>query len=221
MDYQKHYESLINSRKQMNRVKSKDVAEIYFEDHHIVPKCLGGSNKKENVILLTAREHYIAHWLLWKATRNTKLAFAFISMAFTNKNNRRLTSIQYERARQVQRDIISDYNKGKKRTPEQIEKIRQTHLGSKRCEETKQKMKEAWKKRRLIPVSEETRQKISDANTKTWQNNEELREAARRRKIEYNKIFNTTEFTCPYCGKIGKGPNMKRYHFDKCKEKKC
>ena len=28
-----------------------------------------------------------------------------------------------------------------------------------------------------------------------------------------------TEHTCPHCKKIGKGPNMKRYHFDKCKFK--
>ena len=30
---------------------------------------------------------------------------------------------------------------------------------------------------------------------------------------------NLKEVTCPYCNKIGKGPNMTRYHFDKCKEK--
>jgi len=29
-----------------------------------------------------------------------------------------------------------------------------------------------------------------------------------------------SEHTCPHCGKVGKGPNMKGYHFDKCKEKK-
>lgn len=30
---------------------------------------------------------------------------------------------------------------------------------------------------------------------------------------------NMKEFTCPYCNKIGKGGNMTRYHFDKCKHK--
>jgi hypothetical protein len=29
-----------------------------------------------------------------------------------------------------------------------------------------------------------------------------------------------TEVVCPHCGKVGSGPNMTRYHFDNCKEKK-
>ena len=29
--------------------------------------------------------------------------------------------------------------------------------------------------------------------------------------------WNTIEYTCPHCAKVGKGPNMKRYHFDNCK----
>ncbi len=36
----------------------------YTEKHHIIPKCLGGSNKKENLVSLTAREHFICHLLL-------------------------------------------------------------------------------------------------------------------------------------------------------------
>lgn len=32
--------------------------------------------------------------------------------------------------------------------------------------------------------------------------------------------INRTERTCPHCGKVGKGPNMSRYHFDKCKQRK-
>ena len=31
---------------------------------------------------------------------------------------------------------------------------------------------------------------------------------------------NNIEHKCPHCSKIGKGPAMFRYHFDKCKEKK-
>ena len=103
---------------------------------------------------------------------------------------------------------ISDGNKGKIG--------HQGNLGSKRSEETKQKLKEAWDIRRLTPMSEETKQKISNGSKKVWEN-EELRESARQRRIEFNKIFNSTEHICPHCGKIGKGPNMTRYHFDNCK----
>ena len=40
--------------------------EEYHERHHILPKCLGGSNDKEKLIDLFAREHFIAHKLLFK-----------------------------------------------------------------------------------------------------------------------------------------------------------
>ena len=36
------------------------------EVHHIVPKSMGGSNKKDNLVKLTYKEHYICHLLLTK-----------------------------------------------------------------------------------------------------------------------------------------------------------
>ena len=38
----------------------------YKERHHIIPRCLGGNNTKENLVDLTPEEHYIAHLLLIK-----------------------------------------------------------------------------------------------------------------------------------------------------------
>ena len=111
MDYQKHYNQLIESRKLLNRKKSKDE---YFERHHISPRCIGGSEEISNFILLTPREHYIAHWLLWKALRISKLAHAFRAIAINLKDKRRLTSKQYERARK----IFSECRKGTKHTEE-------------------------------------------------------------------------------------------------------
>ena len=40
--------------------------ECYTEKHHIIPKSMGGLDTKENLVVLTAREHYIAHLLLTK-----------------------------------------------------------------------------------------------------------------------------------------------------------
>jgi 5-methylcytosine-specific restriction endonuclease McrA len=59
MNYKKIYD-LLCSRGQT--VRSLD----YIEKHHIIPKCLGGNDSEENLTRLTAREHYIAHWLLHK-----------------------------------------------------------------------------------------------------------------------------------------------------------
>jgi len=49
--------------KLVTRAKNRIISE-YTEKHHIIPKCLGGSNKKENLVKLTAEEHFMAHKLL-------------------------------------------------------------------------------------------------------------------------------------------------------------
>lgn len=63
MNYKKAYLELVMSRQLLKRRKVKG---DYHEKHHILPKCLGGTNDKENLVLLTFREHYIAHLLLTK-----------------------------------------------------------------------------------------------------------------------------------------------------------
>lgn len=59
MNYKKHYELLINRGK--NRMLSG-----YVERHHIIPKCMGGTDDVENLVQLTPEEHYLAHQLLIK-----------------------------------------------------------------------------------------------------------------------------------------------------------
>jgi len=57
MDYQKIYNQIVERAK--NRVLKN-----YTERHHIIPKCMGGDLKKDNLVRLTAREHFICHMLL-------------------------------------------------------------------------------------------------------------------------------------------------------------
>nr|DAM32444.1 MAG TPA: HNH endonuclease [Caudoviricetes sp.] len=65
MNYQKIYDDLMKKRLE-NPPTGK------FERHHIVPRSLGGSNDKENIVKLTLREHYIAHLLLCRIHRKTQ-----------------------------------------------------------------------------------------------------------------------------------------------------
>lgn len=52
--------------------------EGYAEKHHIIPKCLGGTDESTNIVTLTTREHFIAHWLLHLMyPLDRKLAIAF------------------------------------------------------------------------------------------------------------------------------------------------
>lgn len=48
------------------RLIEKIQPEVYGEIHHILPKCLGGNDIKDNLVKLTAKEHYVVHHLLCK-----------------------------------------------------------------------------------------------------------------------------------------------------------
>lgn len=65
MNYQQVYNNLIERGR--NRV-----LEGYKESHHIVPRCLGGTDDTENLVFLTPEEHYVAHQLLIKIYPNNK-----------------------------------------------------------------------------------------------------------------------------------------------------
>lgn len=73
---------------------------VYFpvsERHHIIPRCMGGSDDDSNLIYLTLREHFVAHKLLCdKYPDNTQLAYALLRMC---DYKREYTEEEYEQAR--------------------------------------------------------------------------------------------------------------------------
>ena len=74
----------------------------YKEQHHILPKSLGGSDDISNLVFLTAKEHFICHCLLTKMTTGPsyhKMLRAFIMMKASNSKQSRYTSSLYETAR--------------------------------------------------------------------------------------------------------------------------
>lgn len=76
MNYEKIYEAIIERRK-------LERPEGYVENHHIVPRCLGGKDEDDNVVAITAREHFLCHWLLVKmytGADKMRLSAAFNSM---------------------------------------------------------------------------------------------------------------------------------------------
>lgn len=95
MDYPKIYQQLID------RARSRQLSG-YKESHHIVPKCLGGTDDPSNLVNLTPEEHYVAHQLLVKIhSNNGRLLYAAIMMCSNRINNklygwlrRRLSSTQ-------------------------------------------------------------------------------------------------------------------------------
>lgn len=59
MNYAKIYDSIIS------RGQSREPIG-YVEKHHIVPRCMGGTDEKENIVSLTPEEHFVCHLLLCK-----------------------------------------------------------------------------------------------------------------------------------------------------------
>lgn len=81
--YLKWYRNII-----LNRLTNPVETSVYSEKHHILPKSLGGTNNIDNIIILTAKEHYITHLLLIKfVTGNSyyKMLCAFNSMNMKSK----------------------------------------------------------------------------------------------------------------------------------------
>lgn len=89
MNYQKIYDNLVK--------KNHDFQDgEYFESHHILPKSLGGKDTNDNLVRLTAREHYIAHALLVKISEQNgdtssynRMLYAFNCMKWGSVNGDR------------------------------------------------------------------------------------------------------------------------------------
>lgn len=97
MNYSKLYNDLIQSRRELNRQKGQG---LYLENHHIVPRCMEGTDDSSNLVLLTAKEHFIAHKLLTKIhPENIKILWAFSAMIKNAKAVRMLTARQFEECR--------------------------------------------------------------------------------------------------------------------------
>jgi hypothetical protein len=153
MDYQNIYYSIIE------KAKTRILTE-YFEEHHIIPKSLGGNNSKENKVLLTAREHFICHWLLWRFSEGKdkiKMGHAFGMMRHHSSTNRYYTSIGYEIAKKAHSISASLHHKGKILSDKEMKRMKENNPNAKEIEINGVKYKsrkEAWKslqttKRRL------------------------------------------------------------------------
>jgi hypothetical protein len=76
--------------------------------HHIVPKAVGGTDDADNIVYLTYREHYLAHWMLAKALGD-KMWYAFNVMA----SNGNINSTLYEQSRKYVSSLVSDATCGR------------------------------------------------------------------------------------------------------------
>jgi hypothetical protein len=234
MNYQKVYNEIIE------KAKSRVIVEGYYERHHIIPKCIGGSNKKDNLVNLTAREHFICHWLLARSNKDPKLWFAFDMMCrLRTRQQKRYkpSSRAYKEAKEKVSEIrkanivseetrnkISEANKGKKRTEVQINNMSEALKGIKRSESTKKKMSESKKGNKNPTKNPEVALKIS-LSKKGKSSNRKGFILSENTKILISKAQKGVKkgkqaiVKCDHCGKEGGINSMNRWHNDNCKYK--
>jgi hypothetical protein len=118
MEYKKIYDQIIE------RAKNRSL-EGYKEQHHILPKSLGGDNSSDNLVYLTAKEHFLCHRLLCEIyPNNPKLLYALWLMAIGKKRWKQndpynMSSKGYERLKL----LFIENRKGSKISEEQKKKI--------------------------------------------------------------------------------------------------
>jgi hypothetical protein len=150
------------------------IIEGYTEKHHIKPRSLGGTDDADNLVELTAREHFICHWLLTKMTTGedrAKMIYALNGMKRSNKFAQRyetkITARVYESLKKEFSVVHSatmkgrdPWNRGIPITEEQREKNRKAATGKKRSPESiaKAVAKQTGQKR-----SEKTKDRIRKA----------------------------------------------------------
>lgn len=140
MNYLHIYWSIIH-----NRLHNK--VDGYAEHHHIIPRSEGGPDNNDNIVALTAREHYICHLLLAKIYNDYKMWYA-VNLMSRLKNKIKITSRIYEIVKTNISKAMSDrmkgrqsWNKGKTGiySDETIARISASLTGKIQSEETKAK----------------------------------------------------------------------------------
>ena len=155
--------------------------EVYYEIHHKIPKCMGGSNNSDNLVKLTFEEHLKAHLLLHLIYPfNEKLTYSLSLMLSIkkSKNGKFLDTLEIDidylsNLRKEHNKNISNRLRGKPKPPmseETKKKLSIANTGKHLTKETREKISKANRKENNPfygkHLTKETREKISKANRK-------------------------------------------------------
>ena len=215
MNHKLHYDKLIKKRKLLLLDKNM----CYCERHHILPKCMGGVDNKENFIYLTAKGHFVAHLLLVKMyPKNKKLIFALHRMCHGKKDvNYGVSGRRYEWVRIEAAKNTSELLRGKHPSEEILKKHRKPKSDS-----YKKTMKETWNRKYregyVHPflgrnLTNEHKYKLSKSHTGLLASEE----TKQRMSVSQR---NRVKAKCCHCGKLVDPGNYGKLHGDKCKNKK-
>lgn len=162
--------------------------------HHILPKHMGGTDDPTNLVELTIEEHAEAHRKLYETYGRLQDRRAWMGLSKMITGKEIIKEILTAPKSEEHKRKISEAHKGKPK-PWLIGSTNGAgNAGKPKSEEHKRKIGLSKTGKKREPFSEEWKQSLKDAQA--------------RQPIR----------TCPHCGITGKGANMTRYHFDKCKK---
>lgn len=194
--------------------------ETYKELHHIIPKSLGGSDDKENLVFLTGREHLICHLLLVRITESSdkaKMISAAWSMANLENNGQSRTKLN-SRQYSILREQFSKSHSVRmiENNPMNSPEVKQIHqqaiirrgktsgMTGKNHKETTINLLRERNKGQFVPEEKRLAASIFHSSRST-----ELVE-------KYNKVHAST-IKCEFCGKLANHGTYARWHGQNCK----
>lgn len=219
--YEKWYASITKN------AKSRVLTE-YTECHHIVPRSLGGSDDVNNLVDLTAREHFICHWLLTKIytgeDRGKMVNALYIMQGKNNYQQRydtKITSRVYKLLREEYAEYISKMNTGRVQPQHEKEKQIAAMTGRKRnpfSNEWKSNLSKNHKSKQPGfdgGISEETKQKMRIKAIGRKQSDETI-----KKKADAIRGSKREKRLCPHCNQLIAVNGYARWHGNNCKSLK-
>jgi hypothetical protein len=213
MDYKRIHDAIIE------RAKTRTLTG-YKERHHIVPKCMGGTDDKSNLVELTAREHYIIHRILHELfPDNHGLLKGYVAMTRLRQDQRdiKITSREYEYLR-IEFSIRNTGDLNPAKRPEVRKKISDSSMGHEAwntglTKETNASINQMASKLKKIKRWNAGLTKEDPRIQKQIQKSIETRTGKKRGK------YNIQYETCTHCNITSTRSVITRQHGDKCKYK--
>ena len=177
---------------------------IYYEKHHIIPKSLGGSNDGNNLVLLTAQEHYRCHEILPLFTSGKyRKSMLYAWNMMSRLNGVKIDYTIYEKHKQEFSLIVSS-------------NTTKTLTGRKHSQETINKMsKSALARPKPKSVTPQARQNMSSSHMGNKHSQETINKMSKSALARPKP----QKYQCECCGGMFTKTNLLRWHGENCRYK--